>query len=97
MFVDVSVFEVEDGMRRIFERDFGAIVVQARESAGCVSSELVRLTEARHYVWIERWETKEQHDEFTEILFGQLLPNLPDFGRYATRVVDRDVEGHVVI
>jgi quinol monooxygenase YgiN len=97
MFIDVSFFEIEEGQQRTFERDFSAIVLRAREANGCISSELVRLDEARHYAWVERWESRESHNAFNEILFGQLLPALPDFGRYATRVVDRDAEGYVVL
>lgn len=97
MFIDVSFFEIEEGQQRTFERDFGALVVRSRETAGCISSELVRLDEERRYMWVERWATREAHNGFNEILFGQLLPSLPDFGRYATRVVDRDAEGYVVV
>lgn len=96
MFVDVSFFEVEEGMQRVFERDFRTVVERAREMAGCVSSELVKLSEVGRYAWVERWDTREEHNAFNEILFGQLLPSLPDFGRYATRIVDRDAEGYVV-
>ena len=97
MFVDLSFFEVEEGHQRSFERDFGTIVMRARESGGCLSSELVRMDEDYHYVWVERWDNREEHNAFTEILFGQLLPALPDIGRYANRLVDRDAEGYVVI
>jgi quinol monooxygenase YgiN len=97
MFVDLSYFEVEEGHQRSFERDFGTIVQQARETGGCITSELIRMDEDFHYVWVERWETREEHNSFNEILFGQLLPSLPDIGRYATRLVDRDAEGYVVV
>jgi len=97
MFIDLSYFEVEEGHQRSFERDFGTIVTQAGETIGCITSELVRMDEDFHYVWVERWETREVHNNFNEILFGQLLPNLPDIGRYATRLVDRDAEGYVVV
>lgn len=97
MFIDISFFQVEDGMQRAFERDFGTVVARAREAAGCLSSELVRLDEPHHYIWLERWTTREQHDAFNEILFGKLWPSLPDVGRYATRLVERDAEGYVVM
>lgn len=97
MFVDVSFFEVEEGMQRVFERDFRGVVERAAREPGCISSELVKLDEDRHYAWVERWSTREGHKAFNEILFGQLLPAMPDFGRYATRLVDRDAEGYVVV
>lgn len=97
MFIDLSHFEIEEGYQRTFEQQFGTIVVRARATPGCISSELVRLDGQRNYIWVERWATREEHDAFNEILFGQLLPSLPDFGRYATRVVDRDAEGYVVV
>lgn len=97
MFVDLSFFEVEEGHQRSFEREFGTIVKRASETNGCVTSELIRMDEDYHYVWVERWENREEHNNFNEILFGQLLPDLPDIGRYASRLVDRDAEGYVVI
>lgn len=96
MFVDVSFFEVEEGTQRRFERDFGQIVSHAGQIAECISSELVKLEDGRTYAWVERWTNVEDHNAFNEVLFAQLLPELPDFGRYATRLVDRDVEGFVV-
>jgi quinol monooxygenase YgiN len=96
MFIDLSFFEVEEGHQRSFERDFGTIVVQARATTGCISSELVRMDEEYHYVWVERWDTREEHNAFNEILFGQLLPALPDIGHYASRLVERDAEGYAV-
>ncbi|MBX5444877.1 antibiotic biosynthesis monooxygenase [Sphaerobacter sp.] len=96
MFVDISVFEVEEGMQGVFERDFLPVVERARAEQGCLSSELVRLEEERRYAWVERWESREQHNAFNEILFGQILPNLPDIGRYSTRLVEREAEGYVV-
>ncbi|MBX6343235.1 MAG: antibiotic biosynthesis monooxygenase [Thermomicrobiaceae bacterium] len=97
MFVDISFFEVEEGMHRHFEQEFGPVVVRARQMPGCLSSELVKLDEPDRYAWVERWETRQAHAAFNEILFGQILPSIPDFGRYATRLVDRDVEGDVVV
>lgn len=97
MFIDVSFFEVEEGMQRVFERDFRAVVERAAREPGCLSSELVKLDEDHHYAWVERWTTRESHNAFNEVLFGELLPGLPDFGRYATRLVDRDAEGYVVL
>lgn len=97
MFIDLSFFEVEEGHQRSFERDFGTIVVQARATTGCITSELVRMDEDYHYVWVERWDSREEHNAFNEILFGQLLPALPDIGHYASRLVDRDAEGYLVI
>ncbi|HEX7103370.1 MAG TPA: antibiotic biosynthesis monooxygenase [Nitrolancea sp.] len=97
MFIDLSFFEVEEGHQRSFERDFGTIVLRARDTTGCITSELVRLDEDFHYVWVERWDRREEHNAFNEILFGELLPSLPDIGRYASRLVERDAEGYVVI
>jgi quinol monooxygenase YgiN len=97
MFVDVSFFEVEDGMSHEFERDFAPIVTRAREMDGCLSSELVKLDEENRYIWVERWRDREAHNDFNQILFGQLLPSIPDVLRYAARLVDRDAEGYVVL
>lgn len=97
MFVDMSFFEVEEGLNAAFERDFGPIVHRAREADGCLSSELVQLNEENRYVWLERWTNREAHNDFNVVLFSQLLPGLPDVFRYAARLEDRDAEGHVVI
>ena len=97
MFIDVSFFDVEEGMQRVFERDFRGVVERAAREPGCLSSELVKLDEDHHYAWVERWTSRATHNTFNEILFGQLLPALPDFGRYATRLVERDAEGYVVV
>lgn len=96
MFVDLSFFEVEEGMQHVFERAFRVLIEQARQSDGCLSSELVRLDEDRRYVWVERWSSREAHNRFNQLLFGQLLPRLPDLERYAQRLTDRDAEGYVV-
>lgn len=97
MFVDVSFFEVEDGFSHSFERDFGPIVTRAREADGCLSSELVKLNEDNRYAWVERWMSRETHNDFNVVLFSQILPGLPEFFRYAVRLEERDAEGHVVI
>ncbi len=97
MFVDLSFFEVDEGMQPEFEQTFRVLIAAAREAEGCISSELVRLDEELRYVWVERWESREAHNAFNERLFGELLPRLPDFERYAWRMVDRDAEGYVVI
>ncbi len=97
MFVDVSFFEVEEGMSHSFEREFGPIVTRAREADGCVSSELVKLNEDNRYAWLERWTDREAHNDFNVVLFSQILPGLPDIFRYAARIEDRDAEGQVVI
>lgn len=96
MFVDISFFEIDEGTQRIFERDFGVIVARAGAEEGCLSSDLVRLDEDRRYAWVERWRSQAEHNAFNEILFGELLPRLPDFTRYTTRTVERDAEGYVV-
>ncbi|HET7037667.1 MAG TPA: antibiotic biosynthesis monooxygenase [Thermomicrobiaceae bacterium] len=96
MFVDVSFFEVEEGLGDLFERDFASVVAQAREAEGCISSELVRLDEERRYAWIERWASREEHNHFNQILFGMLLPERPDLARFAHRLFERDAEGYVV-
>ena len=97
MFVDVSFFEVEEGLHHIFERDFAPIVIRALEADGCLSSELVKLDEENRYAWLERWTDREAHNDFNVALFSQLLPSLPDIFRYAVRLEDRDAEGQVVI
>ncbi|GBD16243.1 hypothetical protein HRbin26_01138 [bacterium HR26] len=97
MFVDLSFFEVEEGMQHVFERAFRVLIEQARQADGCLSSELVRLDEDRRYVWVERWSSREAHNRFNQLLFGQLLPRLPDLERYAQRLPDRDAEGYVVL
>jgi quinol monooxygenase YgiN len=97
MFIDVSFFEVKEGMGHEFERDFSPVVTRARETEGCLSSELVKLDEENRYVWVERWKDREAHNDFNQILFGQLLPSFPDLLRHATRLVDRDAEGYVVV
>ncbi|GBD20701.1 hypothetical protein HRbin28_01146 [bacterium HR28] len=97
MFIDLSFFEVDEGMQPEFEQVFRVLIAAAREAEGCVSSELVRLDEEQRYVWVERWVSREAHNAFNQRLFGELLPRLPDFERYARRLVDRDAEGYVVI
>ncbi len=97
MFVDLSFFEVEEGMQPEFESAFRVLVAAAREAEGCLSSELVRLEEDRRYVWVERWTSRQAHNAFNERLFAELLPRLPDLERYARRLLDRDAEGYVVI
>ncbi|MDW7981443.1 MAG: antibiotic biosynthesis monooxygenase family protein [Thermomicrobium sp.] len=97
MFIDLSFFEVADGMQPEFERSFRVLIAAARQADGCLSSELVRLDEEQRYVWVERWSSREAHNAFNERLFGELLPRMPDLERYARRLTDRDAEGYVVI
>jgi len=96
VFVDVSFFEVEAGHEERYERAFLRVVARAAEAEGCLSSELVRLSEERRYCWVERWRTREAHLEFNEFLFGELLPGIPELQGIVQRLVDRDAEGMVV-
>lgn len=96
MFIDLTFFEVDEGMQHVFEQAFRVIVQQAREAEGCLSSELVRLDEECRYVWVERWTTREAHNSFNQRLFGDILPRLPDLERVARRLAERDAEGYVV-
>ncbi len=97
MFIDLSFFEVDEGMQLEFEQLFRVLIAAARDTEGCVSSELVRLDEEQRYVWVERWVSREAHNAFNQRLFGEILPRLPDVERYARRLLDRDAEGYVVI
>lgn len=97
MFLDISIFEVDEDMGPTFERDFRPIVERAQGMPGCLSSELIKLDEVGRYAWVERWASREEHNAFNEVLFGELLPRIPDIGRYARRLVERDAEGYRVV
>jgi hypothetical protein len=96
VFVDLSFFEVAEGHEERYERAFAAVVAEAGAAQGCLSSELVRLSEERYYCWVERWESREAHLAFNEFLFGELLPGIPELNDIVVRRVDRDAEGTVV-
>ena len=96
MFLDMSFFEVEEGAQATFEVDMAGIIAHARDAVGCLSSELARLDEERRYVWVERWVSREAHNHFNQILFGQLLPQQPDILRFARRLQSRDATGYIV-
>ena len=96
MFVDLSFFEVSEGHEERYERAFAVVVAEAGAADGCLSSELVRLSEERYYCWVERWESREAHLTFNEFLFGQLLPGIPELNDIVIRRVDRDAEGVLV-
>lgn len=96
MFVDLSFFEVEEGHETVFEADMAGIIAHARDAVGCLSSELVRLDEEQRYLWVERWVSREAHNHFNQILFGQLLPQQPDILRVARRLSEREARGYVV-
>ena len=97
MFVDMSFFEVDDAHAEMFEQVYGDITRNARSADGCLSSELVRLSEINRYCWVERWETRDAHQRFNEFLFGDLIPGLPEeLAEYVTRLESRDAEGHLV-
>jgi hypothetical protein len=93
MFVDLSFFEVAEGEEERFEQAFAAVVAQAREAEGCVTSDFVRLTEERVYCWVERWVSRDAHLRFNEFLFGELLPGIPWMNDVVTRLTSRDAEG----
>jgi hypothetical protein len=93
MFIDMSFFEVREGQAEPFESALLAVVARAREAEGCVSSDLVRLSEERRYCWVERWATREAHLAFNEYLFGVLLHSIPNLDELATRLIDREAEG----
>jgi Antibiotic biosynthesis monooxygenase len=96
VFVDLSFFEVAEGHEERYERAFAVVVTEAGGTPGCLSSELVRLSEERRYCWVERWESREAHLTFNEFLFGELLPGIPELNNIVTRLVERDAEGTVV-
>jgi quinol monooxygenase YgiN len=92
----MSFFEVEEGAQAKFEADMAGLIAHARDAFGCLSSELVRLDEERRYAWVERWVSREAHNHFNQILFGQLLPQQPDLLSRAQRLTERDAKGYVV-
>lgn len=96
VFVDLSFFAVAEGHAEDYEAAFAPIVARAAEAPGCLSSELVRLTEEGRYCWVERWVSREAHLEFNEFLFGELLPGIPQLNDIVTRLVERDAEGMLV-
>ena len=97
MFVDMSFFEVDDDYAEMFEQVYGDIIRKACDAEGCLSSDLIRLSEINRYCWVERWETRDAHQRFNEFLFGDLIPGLPDeLSEYVTRLESRDAEGHSV-
>lgn len=94
MFVDMSFLEVDPDYTDRFEEIYGEIVRRAAESEGCISSELVRLTEENRYCWVERWVSRDAHQQFNEFLFGDIIPGLPDdMITLVTRLEHRDAEG----
>lgn len=97
MFVDLSFFEVDDSYCEEFERLYGQITKDALDAEGCISSELVRLTEINRYVWVERWASRDHHQRFNEFLFGDIIPGLPDeMNDHVNRLENRDAEGFKV-
>lgn len=94
MFVDMTFFEVDNTYREQFERLYGQITQQALATEGCISSDLVRLTEVNRYVWVERWTDRDAHQRYNEFLFGDIIPGLPDeLNDHVTRLENRDAEG----
>ena len=97
MFVDMSFFEVDEAYCDQFEQLYGRITQDALNAEGCISSDLVRLTEVNRYVWVERWESRDAHQQFNEFLFGDLIPGLPDrLNDHVVRLEHRDAEGFKV-
>lgn len=97
MFVDMSFLEVEPEHIARFENVYGEIVRRAAEAEGCISSDLVRLSEINRYCWVERWVSRDAHQQFNEFLFGDIIPGLPeDLMAYVRRLEHRDAEGVVV-
>lgn len=94
MFVDLTFFEVAGGHAQQFETAYGTVIQKARKAEGCISSDLVRLTEVNRYCWVERWIDRDAHQRFNEFLFGDILPGLPEgFNDIVTRLDSRDTEG----
>ncbi len=94
MFVDLTFFEVEGEHAERFELAYGVVIQRAFESEGCISSDLVRLSEENRYCWVERWVDRDAHQRFNEFLFGDILPGLPeDFKDIVTRLGSRDANG----
>lgn len=98
MFVDMSFFEVESAFCGQFELVYGRITRNALQAEGCISSDLIRLSEVNRYCWVERWESRDAHQRFNEFLFGDLIPGLPDeMLDRVTRLESRDAEGVSVL
>ncbi len=94
MFVDMSFLEVDPEYTARFEAIYGDIVRRAAETEGCISSDLVRLSEVNRYCWVERWISRDAHQRFNEFLFGDIIPGLPDdLAAFVTRLEHRDAEG----
>lgn len=94
MFVDLTFFEVVGEHIERFEIAYGSIIHEAREAEGCISSDLVRLSEVNRYCWVERWVNRDAHQRFNEFLFGDIIPGLPeDFNDIVTRLDNRDADG----
>jgi quinol monooxygenase YgiN len=94
MFVDMTFFEVESAYCDQFELAYGEITRNARQAKGCISSDLIRLSEINRYCWVERWEDRDAHQRYNEFLFGDIIPGLPDDMLYrVTRLENRDAEG----
>lgn len=97
MFIDMSFFEVDDAHCDQFEQVYGNITRNALEAEGCLSSDLVRLTEINRYCWVERWETRDHHQRYNEFLFGDIIPGLPEqMQEYVVRLENRDAEGYTL-
>lgn len=95
MFVDMSFFEVDNAYRDQFEQVYGEIIRKALEAEGCLSSDLVRLSEVNRYCWVERWQTRDAHQRYNEFLFGDLIPGLPaELAERVNRLENRDAEGY---
>lgn len=94
MFVDMSFFQVDPAWCDQFETLYADVVHQARDAEGCISSDLIRLTEIDRYCWVERWVNRDAHQQFNEFLFGDIVPGLPDeMSHYVVRLENRDAEG----
>jgi quinol monooxygenase YgiN len=97
MFVDMTYFEVDDAYCGQFEELYGEIIRKALDARGCLSSDLIRLSEVNRYCWVERWQTRDDHQRYNEFLFGDLIPGLPeDMQEYVVRLENRDAEGYTV-
>lgn len=97
MFVDMSFFEVDSAYCGQFEQVYGDIVRKALDADGCLSSDLVRLSEVNRYCWVERWQTRDAHQRYNEFLFGDLIPGLPEeLSERVTRLENRDAEGYSI-
>lgn len=94
MFVDMSFFEVDPDYCGLFEEVYGEVVRNARNAEGCISSDLIRLTEINRYCWVERWSSRDAHQQFNEFLWGDIIPGLPDeMHEFVARLENRDAEG----